>query len=41
VLRRFNETLKDALDPKGIFSAGRHGIWPNHRRGTRRADSAQ
>lgn len=26
--RRFAETLKDAVDPKGILSPGRHGIWP-------------
>jgi hypothetical protein len=35
-LRRFNETIKDAIDPKGILSAGRYGIWPKHlRKGTR------
>ena len=28
VLRRFNETLKDAIDPNGILSPGRAGIWP-------------
>ena len=27
-LRRLHETLKDAIDPKGIISAGRYGIWP-------------
>jgi 4-cresol dehydrogenase (hydroxylating) len=26
--RRFAETIKDAIDPKGILSPGRHGIWP-------------
>jgi len=26
--RRFVETIKDAVDPKGILSPGRHGIWP-------------
>ncbi|HEX7080399.1 MAG TPA: FAD-binding oxidoreductase [Gammaproteobacteria bacterium] len=34
-LMRFNETLKDALDPNGILSAGRYGIWPRHLRGNR------
>jgi (+)-pinoresinol hydroxylase len=27
-LSRFHATLKDALDPNGILSAGRYGIWP-------------
>lgn len=31
-LRRFSETLKDAIDPNGIISAGRGGIWPKHLR---------
>ncbi len=34
-LRRFHETLKDAIDPNGIVSAGRYGIWPKHLRETR------
>lgn len=34
-LLRLNETLKDALDPNGILSAGRYGIWPKHLRETR------
>ena len=34
-LRRFHETLKDAVDPNGILSAGRYGIWPKHLRKTR------
>jgi 4-cresol dehydrogenase (hydroxylating) flavoprotein subunit len=32
--RRFNERLKDALDPKGILMPGRSGIWPAKYRGT-------
>jgi len=31
-LRRFSETLKDAIDPNGIISAGRMGVWPKHLR---------
>jgi (+)-pinoresinol hydroxylase len=31
-LRRFNETLKDAVDPNGILAPGRGGIWPRHLR---------
>ncbi|HTR01473.1 MAG TPA: FAD-binding oxidoreductase [Candidatus Acidoferrum sp.] len=31
-LRRLHETLKDAVDPNGILSAGRYGIWPKHLR---------
>ena len=31
-LLRFHETLKDAIDPNGIMSAGRYGIWPKHLR---------
>ncbi len=31
-LLRMNETLKDALDPNGILSAGRYGIWPKQLR---------
>lgn len=34
-LLRFHEVLKDAVDPNGILSAGRYGIWPKHLRGTR------
>jgi 4-cresol dehydrogenase (hydroxylating) len=30
--RRFNETIKDALDPNGILAPGRHGIWPKDMR---------
>ena len=31
-LLRFHETIKDALDPNGILSPGRYGIWPRHLR---------
>jgi len=34
-LLRFHETLKDALDPNGILSPGRYGIWPRHLRAKR------
>jgi len=37
VLRRFNETLKDAIDPNGILSPGRGGIWPAAHRSLRGA----
>jgi len=32
-LLRFHETVKDALDPNGIVSPGRYGIWPQRNRG--------
>ena len=32
-LGRFNETIKDALDPNGILAPGRNGIWPMRYRG--------
>ena len=31
-IRRFHETLKDAIDPNGILSPGRYDIWPRHLR---------
>jgi (+)-pinoresinol hydroxylase len=31
-LQRFNELLKDAIDPNGIMSPGRYAIWPKHLR---------
>jgi 4-cresol dehydrogenase (hydroxylating) len=31
-LLHLQETIKDAVDPKGIISAGRYGIWPRHLR---------
>jgi len=33
-LRRFHETLKDAIDPNGIIAPGRGGIWPKRFRPT-------
>jgi 4-cresol dehydrogenase (hydroxylating) len=30
--RRFCERIKDAVDPNGILSPGRHGIWPERMR---------
>ena len=35
--RRFNETLKDALDPDGILSPGKQGVWPKSMRQARPA----
>ena len=29
---RFNEKLKDALDPNGILAPGKNGIWPKNMR---------
>jgi len=34
-LLRFHETVKDALDPNGILSPGKQGIWPKHMRKAR------
>jgi 4-cresol dehydrogenase (hydroxylating) len=31
-LLKFHERLKDAVDPNGILSPGRYGIWPKHLR---------
>ena len=32
-LRRLNVRIKDALDPAGVLSPGKQGIWPGGRRG--------
>lgn len=31
-LMRLNERIKDTLDPNGILSPGKQGIWPKHYR---------
>lgn len=31
-LTRLRETIKDAVDPNGILSPGRYGVWPRHLR---------
>jgi (+)-pinoresinol hydroxylase len=31
-LLKFHESIKDAIDPNGILSPGRYGIWPKHLR---------
>lgn len=31
-LRKMREKIKDAVDPNGIISAGRYGVWPKHLR---------
>lgn len=37
ILRRVNERIKDALDPNGILSVGRYGVWPKRLRERRNA----
>jgi 4-cresol dehydrogenase (hydroxylating) len=34
-LRRFNEAIKDAVDPAGILAPGKSGIWPRRMRNGR------
>jgi 4-cresol dehydrogenase (hydroxylating) len=31
-LRRYHETIKDAVDPNGILAPGKSGIWPKRYR---------
>jgi 4-cresol dehydrogenase (hydroxylating) len=33
-LRRFHETIKDAIDPSGILAPGKAGVWPKRLRKT-------
>lgn len=35
-LLKFHETLKDAIDPNGIISPGRYGIWPKNLRNNKK-----
>jgi 4-cresol dehydrogenase (hydroxylating) len=35
-LRRFHETMKDAVDPNGVVAPGRYGVWPKRLRDQRR-----
>jgi 4-cresol dehydrogenase (hydroxylating) len=34
-LLRFQEKLKDSIDPNGIIAPGRYGVWPAKLRGNR------
>jgi (+)-pinoresinol hydroxylase len=34
-LLKYQEALKDAVDPNGIISPGRYGVWPKRLRGNR------
>jgi 4-cresol dehydrogenase (hydroxylating) len=34
-LRKLNEKIKDALDPRGIIAPGKSGVWPANLRGNR------
>ena len=34
-LLRLHETMKDALDPNGILSPGKNGVWPKRLRKAR------
>lgn len=36
ILRRWNEAVKDAVDPKGIIAPGKMGIWPRSYREMRK-----
>jgi 4-cresol dehydrogenase (hydroxylating) len=36
-LMKMHQSIKDALDPKGILAPGKSGIWPKHLRDGRKA----
>ena len=36
---RYIEKIKDAVDPNGILSPGKQGVWPRHLRGSRNGSS--
>ena len=36
-LMKMHQSIKDALDPKGILAPGKSGIWPKHLRDGRQA----
>ena len=38
-LARFNVRIKDAVDPAGILSPGKQGLWPARYRSNRKAVS--
>jgi len=40
VLGRFNETVKNAIDPNGIIAPGKNGIWPRAYKAARKGESA-
>ena len=41
IQQRVGESIKDALDPNGILSAGRYGLWPRHLRNKRSCGQQQ
>ena len=39
-LLKFNEQLKDAIDPNGILMPGKSGVWPQQYRAERAGQGA-